>query len=102
MKMTLIILALLIIAYVLTSIVRVYSKIQVSKQLIAKSQPFTQEGTKSAVLFIGDSTGVGTGADTNKDSVAGRFGQDYPKVTIDNLSKNGARVENILPIDRKS
>lgn len=96
--MILIIFAVLIIFYILISVVRVFHKIGISRQLITKSQPYTQEGTKSAVIFIGDSTGVGTGSGTNKDSVAGRLGQDYPKVTIDNLSKNGAKVEDILPI----
>ena len=44
---------------------------------------------KLKILFIGDSTAVGTGAKDPRDSVAGRFGQDFPQAQIINLGING-------------
>jgi len=44
------------------------------------------------ILFLGDSTAVGTGAKTNSGSVAGYFGQDFPQAKIVNVSRNGLKI----------
>ena len=61
--------------------------------LIAKVTPYEQkgDGTKS-LLVLGDSTGYGTGASTQKNSVAGLIGTDYPSLTITNKSVNGRTI----------
>jgi lysophospholipase L1-like esterase len=48
------------------------------------------------ILVLGDSTGVGTGARSNTESVAGWFGQDFPQAHIRNLSVNGERLSGML------
>ena len=67
-----------------------------ARPIIASAVPYTQEGDGSRVLFAGESTGVGTGARDPQDSVAGRFGADAPDATIENISKNGARMSDLL------
>ncbi|MFO1303639.1 MAG: GDSL-type esterase/lipase family protein [Burkholderiales bacterium] len=49
-----------------------------------------------AVLVVGDSTGVGTGAARPEDSIAGRLAARFPNVTIVNRSANGARTLDVL------
>jgi lysophospholipase L1-like esterase len=43
-----------------------------------------------AMLVVGDSTAVGTGASAATDSIAGRLAADFPRLRIDNLGTNGA------------
>lgn len=52
-------------------------------------------GEHQRVLFIGDSTVVGTGALIPDDSIVGRFGRDCPNLEIINLGKNGDRVPRL-------
>src|ERR1041385_1130520 len=47
------------------------------------------------ILFLGDSTAVGTGARDSRGSVAGYFGQDFPKAEIVNISRNGKRLHEL-------
>jgi lysophospholipase L1-like esterase len=51
---------------------------------------------KLKILFLGDSTAVGTGAASNTQSTAGFFGQDFPKARIVNFSRNGQRLAGLL------
>jgi lysophospholipase L1-like esterase len=44
------------------------------------------------VLVVGDSTGVGTGAEHARDSLAGRMADDFPAVAIVNRARNGAKT----------
>jgi len=48
------------------------------------------------ILFIGDSTALGTGAGDNTESVAGWFGQDFPSAHIINVSQNGKRLSALV------
>ena len=48
------------------------------------------------ILVLGDSTGVGTGAPSNTESVAGWFGQDFPEAHIRNISVNGEKLSGLL------
>lgn len=55
------------------------------------------------VLFLGDSTAVGTGANTNTESVAGWLAKDFPQAHIDNFSRNGRKLkEQLFEYDFKS
>ncbi len=47
------------------------------------------------VLFVGDSTAVGTGAVDNSRSVAGWLGQEYPHAQIVNYGENGKRLSQL-------
>lgn len=51
---------------------------------------------KSRILFIGDSTALGTGSANNLETVAGYFGQDFPSTHIENKSANGKRLRELL------
>lgn len=51
---------------------------------------------KFRMLFLGDSTAVGTGASLNTESTAGWFGKDYPQAHIRNFSRNGLRIAGLL------
>ena len=48
------------------------------------------------VLVVGDSTGVGTGAERPQDSLAGQLSAQFPHVTIVNRARNGARTLDAL------
>lgn len=77
---------------------------QKAEEVIEDAQVYEQEGSGRTILFAGDSTGYGTGASTPEDSVAGRVGVYYPNAHIDNVSKNGytlAEVVASLPSDKK-
>jgi lysophospholipase L1-like esterase len=67
--------------------------------LIARVVPYEQPGGGAgSVLVIGDSTGYGTGASRSRDSVMGRFGNDYPWYRIENDSKNGRTVSGAIEV----
>ncbi len=48
------------------------------------------------ILFLGDSTAVGTGSGDGRTSVAGWFAQDFPAAHIINRAQNGYRLKDIL------
>ncbi len=64
--------------------------------------PYAQENPMAdrRILFLGDSTAVGTGADCHHHSVAGYFGKDYPQANITNISRNGLRLNELLQVWR--
>jgi lysophospholipase L1-like esterase len=64
----------------------------------AESVPFEARVTNAnhRILIVGDSTGVGTGAERPQDSIAGRIFRDYQDVEIVNLARNGAKVEDVI------
>jgi lysophospholipase L1-like esterase len=61
--------------------------------------PFQRElpDAEMKILMIGDSTCVGTGADTADSSLAGLVGKTYPKASITNLGVNGAKTHELIP-----
>lgn len=98
-KAFLIILAILVVASI-SEYLRVKGLIKISGQLIALSEPYSQTPPKPSlyVLFLGDSTGVGTGASAPNKSLAGLIGAKNPDTQIVNLSKNGLRSEGLLDL----
>jgi lysophospholipase L1-like esterase len=48
------------------------------------------------ILFIGDSTALGTGSSNNLETVAGYFGHDFPSAHIENKSANGKKLRELL------
>lgn len=69
-----------------------------SSDLVKRSQAFQQTPANPALrlLIVGDSTGVGTGADTPQGSLAGRIAQGHPGLLIENRSENGAKFADVL------
>jgi len=69
-----------------------------SRALAAASQPYErrQAASAHAILVLGDSTGVGVGAQRPEDSIAGRLAIDFPDSDIVNISCSGARVAEAL------
>lgn len=80
--------------------IRVYTRIQKSSVLVAKSSPFQKhlENPRLRILVLGDSTAVGTGAADTSDSTAGRLGELYPHASIVNKSVNGLKIGGLLDI----
>lgn len=78
---------------------RIQKLLHISRELVQNTLPYQRTLGPEApqVLFLGDSTGVGVGADTPLDSLAGRFGTDHPEWTIDNLSVSGQKTAELLP-----
>ncbi|MBE7940075.1 MULTISPECIES: GDSL-type esterase/lipase family protein [Ramlibacter] len=54
------------------------------------------------VLVLGDSTGVGVGADPGRDSIAALLAREHPQAHVLNLSASGARVADMLAQARQA
>ncbi len=69
-----------------------------ARALAAQGRPFERrvEVTALRVLVLGDSTGVGVGADRPEESIAGLLARDFPAADIVNVSRSGARVADAL------
>jgi len=86
------------VAIIVLSVILVGAQVFIIYQHIRKmsydSKPFIRNNpaVRLRMLFIGDSTAVGTGARSNTQSVAGYFGHDYPAAQIDNNSYNGRKL----------
>lgn len=68
-----------------------------ARALTQASQPYQQQPAQPALalLVLGDSTAVGTGASDSRRSVAGLLGQAHPRLRIDNLARDGARLAEV-------
>jgi len=62
------------------------------------NKPFQQNNPQAGlkILFLGDSTALGTGAKDNTESVAGWFGRDFPEAHIVNVSHNGTKLSDLV------
>lgn len=67
-----------------------------AKQATAFSYPVSDAELR--ILFVGDSTAVGTGVKNPIESTAGWFHQDFPQAEIVNISKNGVKINEIIPM----
>lgn len=69
-----------------------------TKKISYTNVPFKRHIPDAAlkILFVGDSTALGTGAQNNTESVAGWFGKDFPNASIDNVSKNGLKISELV------
>ena len=68
-----------------------------ARSLAKASEPFQQQATAPALrmLVVGDSTAVGTGASAPGFSVAGLLGAAYPRLSIVNRGRDGARFSEV-------
>lgn len=63
-----------------------------------RSRPFQRElpQSRTRVLVVGDSTGVGTGAHRAEDSIAGLLAWEFPDVAVANRARNGSKAADAL------
>jgi len=96
MKIGTIIFSIVIILIVLEGI-QFWTRFRIGKELAEKATAFMREdkGASYQVLFVGDSTAVGTGSARSADSLAGRFFVDFPSISIQNVGENGARLKRV-------
>lgn len=74
-------------------------KIKTSEELVKKSPaPYTQKllQSETRILILGDSTAAGVGASDPRESVAGRFGADFPEAYIINQGVPGRDLRQLL------
>ena len=91
------IILILILAAIYTAI-RTTILIKKSSALIAASSKYERISPRPShnLLFLGDSTTVGTGSENPELSVAGRFGAAYPNASIYNRGINGQKIHELV------
>lgn len=85
--------------FIFLTVLRMLWKL-VSPRMNIKKIIFTTErpGATKKILLLGDSTGVGTGASSEEDTIAGHLYKDFPHVSIRNRSVNGYRVRDLFHV----
>ena len=83
---------------VLAGCVRTGGRLRESVALARLSQPLQRVPAQTALqlLIVGDSTAVGTGATAPQASLAGLLGEHFPRLRIDNRSRDGAQFAALL------
>ena len=73
-------------------------RLQKSVELARLSEPWQQSPSDATLrlLVVGDSTGVGTGATSPQNSLAGLIGQAQPRWLIENRSQDGAKFADVV------
>jgi lysophospholipase L1-like esterase len=68
-----------------------------SAQLVRESEPLqhTPADATGSLLIVGDSTAVGTGASSARNSLAGWVAREYPRVRIENRARDGAKFADV-------
>jgi lysophospholipase L1-like esterase len=71
--------------------------------LAASGRRFERRSTAegASILVLGDSTGVGVGANLPEESIAGLLATDFPDANIVNVSESGARVAHAFEQARR-
>lgn len=74
-----------------------YQKLSVSKKLVSEAVPFSRitADTTKTLLVLGDSTAVGVGATTTKDSIPAKLAAHIDATYVENYAVSGARVKDI-------
>ena len=74
-----------------------YSKIKISKELVAQTIPYKKqsEDVSRALLVLGDSTAVGVGASSPLESVPGRLATYGSFTYVENHAVSGATIEDL-------
>ena len=77
---------------------------------VARSRAFSARGRRYQrrvvtpvlrIVILGDSTGVGIGAQRPEDSIAGLLAVEFPNADIVNVSQSGARVAHVTKQARR-
>ena len=74
-----------------------------ARLLAASGRRFERRSTTrgTSILILGDSTGVGVGADLPEDSIAGLLASDFPDANVVNISESGACVSHTVEQARR-
>lgn len=88
----------LLLAYTVYHTIRMRHLIQLGEAVANAAIPFNQSAQNPTmkILFVGDSTAVGTGASSPKTSLAGLAGDRYPHASIHNIGVNGAKLADAI------
>ena len=88
---------LVLLAAALLRLASLHRAVARARALAALGQPFERRLARSALrVLVGDSTGVGIGANRPEESIAGLLAEDFPAADIVNVSRSGARVADAL------
>lgn len=73
-------------------------RVQRAAELARASEAFQNNPDNPAVrvLIVGDSTAVGTGASSGRESLAGLMARQHPRTLIENRARDGARFADVL------
>jgi lysophospholipase L1-like esterase len=93
MKIFLLIIATLLVAYIAYQYLRVSKSIDISSALVADAQSFERENGSRTMLVVGDSTAVGVGSPADS-TVAGRLSNEFD-FAVENNAMSGARVRDL-------
>ena len=98
MKNVLAVIVVISLGYTLFGTAMLGVRIFTARKLSDRSVPFQYSASpeRYSILIVGDSTGVGTGAETPKDSVAGLILRDFPETTIENRAEDGAKFADVI------
>lgn len=82
---------------------RIVRHLLISKRLTDSITKFERRDAQARerILFIGDSTGHGTGASDARFSIVGRIGADFPDAHIENASKTGSYLSRAVSLLKK-
>jgi len=84
------------IALIISKVLSMIYRLSKNKLAGLTTKPFSRTGSGGKrILLLGDSTAVGTGADTQEDTIAGRLAKDFPKADIINVAKNGSLIRDL-------
>lgn len=74
-----------------------FFKARISKALMEHEEPFKNETTdyRKTLLVLGDSTGVGVGADSPEDSIAGRLASYIGATYVENYAVSGTMTDEL-------
>jgi lysophospholipase L1-like esterase len=98
MKNVLAVIVVISLGYTLFGTAMLGVRIFTGRKISDRSIPFQNLGSPEQyrILIVGDSTGVGTGAETPEDSIAGLILRDFPETTIENRAENGAKFAGVI------
>jgi len=88
--------------FVIFEVIRIWWYLGISKRLTSATSKFERHNPDATkrILFIGDSTGHGTGTSHERYSVVGRLGADFPNAHIENYSKTRLALSQTCQILR--
>lgn len=94
----LLIVLLVVMAVVLFEALRLGVNLWQARHLAAESRAFERRAPDADrhLLVVGDSTAVGTGATSPRDSVAGRLAARFPGLAVVNMARDGARMVDVV------
>src|SRR3989344_1084853 len=88
--------------FVIFEVIRIWWYLGISKRLTSATSKFERHNPDATkrILFIGDSTGHGTGTSHERYSVVGRLGTDFPDTHVENHSETGLGLSRACQILR--